>query len=301
MNHIGLCSENYVQHARRMGALSMVLGVTVLTVLAQDQKKAVPSVRDELIQKSSYVFTGTVRAVGTSNVKLVPGGDNTAVVRIDHIAKGADTVGDFTGDDVTVVLQKPKSVAVGDKLHFYTNLKVSGTNLAVDELGHSPIVAGEQAGVLTARAAVMKTETETKKIEVHATDADLIVTGKVTGTKPLPPEDRLVRRSEHDPDWWEATIAVSSTEKGQPPANNVLTVYYPFSRDIRWFRVPKLSVGKEGVFFLHSKMQPGAPPAKGEEREADASNIKGYKILHFEDAQPMTAVDRVRNMLRNAR
>jgi hypothetical protein len=301
MNRMASCRQKFnIQRARSLGALAAVLGATVLAASAQEQNKAVPSERDELIQKSSYVFTGTVRAVGTSNVKLVPGGDNTAVVRIDHVAKGADTVGDFTGDDVTVVLQKPKSVAVGDKFHFYTNLKVSGAYLAVDELGHTPIVAGEETGVLKTRAAQLKTEAATKKIEAHTTDADLIVTGKVTATKALPPDDRPARRSEHDPEWWEATIAVESTEKGQAAADKVLTVYYPFSRDIRWFRVPKLSVGEEGVFFLHSKMHPGAP-AKGEEHEADASDIKGYKILHVDDVQPMTARDQIRTMLRNAK
>jgi hypothetical protein len=295
----GLLRNLAIRRVPRLDALAAVMGATVLAASVEQQEKAAPSQHDELIQKASYVSIGTVRLVGASNVKLIPGGDDTAVVHIDHIAKGADTVGDFTGDDVTVVLQKPKSVAVGDRFHFYTNRKVSGANLAVDEVGRTPIVAGEEVGAVKARAAQMKTEAGIKKVEAHTTDADLIVTGKVTAIKPVPRDERHLR-SEHDPDWWEATVAVDSTEKGQAPANNVLTVYYPFSRDIRWFRVPKLVVGREGVFFLHAKLKPGAP-AKGEEHEADTDEVKGYKILHVEDLQPVTTRDQVRTMLRKAK
>jgi hypothetical protein len=297
MNRVGLCGKARIERVPDLCALAVVLAATFLAASAQGQKDAVPSERDQLIERASYVFTGTVRAVGTSNVKLVPGGDDTAVVRIDSIAKGADTVGDFTGDDVTVVLQKPKSVAVGDKLHFYTNPRISGANVAVTEVGHTPIVAAEELGVVKARAEQLKDQAATKKVATHTVDADLIVTGKVTATKPAPREGRPGPPSEHDPDWWEATIAVDSTEKGAAPANNTLTAYFPHSRDIRWFAVPKLAVGREAVFFLHTKMEAGAE-AKD---EADVLEIKGVKILHPEDVQPMARRDQIRTMLRQAK
>ena len=86
------------------GATLAVLAATVLTAASAQEPKDVPSERDDLLRRSSFVFAGTVREVGASTVKLVPAGDNTAVVHVDRIAKGADTVGDFAGEDVTVLL-----------------------------------------------------------------------------------------------------------------------------------------------------------------------------------------------------
>ncbi len=150
MNRIRLCWKAHVAARSRPGLDARRARGDDLRRSAGEQN-AVPSERDDLIRRSSYVFTGTVREVGASTVKLVPAGDNTAVVRVDHVAKGDNTVGDFTGENVTVVLQKPKSVAVGDRFHFYTNPKVSSGSLAVEEVGHTPIIAGEEVGTVRAR------------------------------------------------------------------------------------------------------------------------------------------------------
>ncbi len=87
-------------------------------------------------------------------------------------------------------------------------------------------------------------------------------------------------------------------ERGTAPANNLITAYYPHSRDIRWFGVPKLDQVKEGVFFLHTQMQPKAE-VKGKQPEAEAFEIKGFKVLHPEDVQPVVRLDEIRTMIRS--
>ena len=147
----------------------------------------------------------------------------------------------------------------------------------------------------------MEREAEAKKLESHVAQADAIVAGRVTATKPVARQEGQPPPSEHDPEWWEATIQVQGVEKGQAPADGVQTVYYPHSRDIRWFAVPKLDPGKEGVFLLHARLQPPAgaeAKAKGEAREPDGMDIKGLKILHPEDVQPAATREQIRAMLR---
>jgi hypothetical protein len=78
----------------------------------------------------------------------------------------------------------------------------------------------------------------------------------------------------------------------------LITVYYPHSRDIRWFGVPKLDQVKEGVFFLHTQMRPQAE-AKGKGPEAHAFEIKGFKVIHPEDVHPVVRRDEIRAMIRS--
>ena len=171
---------------------------------------------DDLLPRSSFVFEGVVREVKASTVKLVPAGDNTAVVRVARITKGADTVGDFTGDDITVVLQKPLSVRQGDRLVFFTNPKVSSKSLAVEETGHLALGEGEapkNADELRERSAKVHRDTPTKRLQEHVAGADVVVAGRVTATKPVPRPQGAGPLTEHDPDWWEATIQVWAPRK----------------------------------------------------------------------------------------
>jgi hypothetical protein len=271
-----------------------VLAATVFTVASAQEPKDVPSERDELLRRSSFVFAGTVREARASTVKLVPAGDNTVAAHVDRVVKGADTVGDFTGENVTIVLQKPLSVRQGDRFTFFTNPRVSSKNLAVEEVGHLP--ADERAAELKAQAGKVEQEAKDKKLREHVAQADLIVTGQITATKPLARETgNRPPLSEHEPEWWEATIQVQGVEKGK--ADKTVTVYYPHSRDIRWFAVPKLDdlKVKEGVFLLHSQMQ---PQADAKERDETGIDIKGFKILHAEDVQPLVKRELIQGMIR---
>ena len=297
MSPFPLCAGAAVRRCAGLGTSLAVLVATVLAGASAQEPKDVPSARDELLRRSSFVFAGTVREVRASTVKLVPAGDNTAVVRVDRIVKGADTVGEFTGEDVTVVLQEPRSVGPGGRFTFFTNPKVSSRTLAVDEVGHLPVASGREAADLKERSAEVDRQAEAKKLEGHLAQADMIVVGRVIATKPVAPEEGSPVPSEHDPEWWEATIRVQGVEKGEAPATGVQTIYYPHSRDIRWFAVPKLDQVQDGIFLLHSRLQPQAE-AKDEAHEQVGVDIKGLKILHPEDVQPVARREQIRAMLR---
>lgn len=279
---------------RGLGVMTGLILTAALAVAAPDD----PPGYAELLRKSSYAFKGTVKKLNDSNVKLVPPGERTVVVHVDEVLHGAQALGDFTGDDVTVVLDKPGSVKDKDQLIFFANPKVVGQNVALGEVGHlappAAQVAVADASHPRNRVSAAVSTIKDEDLRKHIAGADLVVTGTVTATKPVPRGDDPARESEHDPEWWQATIKVQSVEKGRAAAGDSLMVYYPHSVDVRWFRVPKLDKVKDGVFFLHLKR----PEAQGAEHEL---RVEGYTILHPGDVENLDQKDRVRERAKAVR
>ena len=86
--------------------------------------------------------------------------------------------------------------------------------------------------------------------------------------------------SEHDPDWWLATLDVHHVERGDVGVGEI-GVLYANSLDVRWRRAPKPRAAQEGVWILH----------------ATADNLRDaapFQILHPEDYQPVHQLDSLR-------
>src|SRR5205085_6722041 len=96
------------------------------------------------------------------------------------------------------------------------------------------------------------------EVEERANDADVILSGRVTGVKEVAGEQGPV--SEHTPVWRDAEVQVERVHKGREPGRTV-TVRFPESSDVRWHDAPKFTPGQEGVFLLHvpEGQTPGAP------------------------------------------
>ena len=65
--------------------------------------------------------------------------------------------------------------------------------------------------------------------------------------------------TEHDPDWWNATIELQTVIKGDVP-ETTLTVSFVHSMDVMWLDAPKLREGDEGIFILHEEFPGGLRP-----------------------------------------
>jgi hypothetical protein len=292
------CPFAHLFARQSLGVFAGMLFLAALAYAAPDDPPGAPNEYVAMLRKSSYAFRGTVKKLNDSNVKLVAPGERTVIVHVDEVLHGAQTVGDFTGDDVTVVLDKPGTVKEKDQLIFFANPKVIGKNVALGEVGHlapspTPAAVAEAAqprNQVVAAASALKDE----DLRKHIAGADLVVTGTVTATSPVRRDEDPTRPSEHDPEWWQATIKVQAVEKGDAKPGDSLTVYYPHSTDVRWFRVPKLDKVKDGVFFLHVKR----PDAQGAEREL---RIEGYTILHPNDVEGFDQRDRVREQAKAVR
>jgi len=274
----------------------------------------------------TLVFTGTVRELGAATMPDLPHAGALAIVRVDHVVSAPAPLRGLAGQDVTLARGDRTRWAVGDQFTFDTAPWVFGESVALRVLRTSAIAAPHRDAHAAPRAHADRV------LQKHVSDADVILSGRVVDVRAAPEEEppgptretrpraggpvahaRAVaapppRRpiSEHDPRWRAATIAVDDVAKGRHgPAQAV--VRFPASRDVAWWRVPKLKPGDEGVWLLHrteppqratggvrakrtlrAKGRPAAPPAE-------------YQLVHPEDFQPRSQLATVKALAKRSR
>lgn len=198
-----------------------------------------------LIGDARFVFTGIVQQQGHSSLFFVPPGGATAVVRVEQVHHSAPALRSQEGQQVTVVFAQDSNPAEGRRV-FFTNPILYGETMAVTEVRSSEPV--EDTAEVHERIVQMSGEAEAAQLREHIASSDAVVVGEVVGTRRATEPD-IARMSEHDPDWHLATIRIVRALKGEHKGE--ITVRYPKSRDIAWYRVPKPQEGQEGVFLLH--------------------------------------------------
>ena len=214
---------------------------------AREIKKQAPIEPNE----ARFVFTGTVEQVGSSSLFFVPPSGTTAVVRIERIHRSAPVLKSHEGQQVTVVFADGSGSGEGRRL-FFTNPILYGETMAVREVRASE-AAGD--GEWHERILKMNDEAERERVRSHIADAEVVVQGRVIERRPTEEPD-IARMSEHDPLMTVAVLRVARTLKGKhEPEREVL---FPKSRDVAWYRVPKLEEGQEGIFVLHRHERKGS-------------------------------------------
>ncbi len=255
------------------------------TAVATDSASSAPDVQ-RLLAQSSFVFVGTVKTLKASTVEIVGATDSTVVVHVDDVVYNADVVADVAGHDITVVLRAAGEVREGEHAVFYSNVNTYGESVVVDEVAHAA-ASKDELESLRAQAKAYQERIPAERLQARVTQADLIVTGTITSVRPTPETQQRPPMSEHDPQWWEATLKPQSTEKG-PAQKSDLTLYFPHSDDIRWFSSPKFTAGQQGVFLLH--------------RTEDAGiRVKGLTALDAQDFQALEQRANVQKLVGAAR
>ena len=113
--------------------------------------------------------------------------------------------------------------------------------------------------------------------------AEVVVSGVVSAAAQVaPPRPPFI--SQHDPDWWRATIDVASVEKGRV-ASKTVTALFANSTDVAWFRSPKLHIGDHRVLLLQRADPFGKP-------------LQELAVVDPLDVLPLTGLDRVRTLLK---
>jgi hypothetical protein len=236
-----------------------------------------------MVGHSSLIFAGTVKKLNATAGATNSGG--TAVVRVDEVIYNAGVVTDIAGKNITVELLAPGNLKAGEREIFYTNVDSYGDSIVVREIGREPFNTSRIVTIRTqAGKAAMQISDE--KLQNRVAQAELIVVGRVSAVRPHEPGPHIPP-SEHDPDWWEATLTVQAVEKGQAPPGE-LDVLFPHSKDVRWFASPKFQQGQEGIFLL----------LHVDDRKL---GVSGYTALDPLDFQPMDQLQRVRKMTGNQR
>lgn len=237
----------------------------------------------ELIRSSQYIFEGTVQAVHTSNVQLLPSSDQTILVRVDSMLRAPQGMV-FSGKDVTIAWPSPPQLKAGERAVFFTNGWLYGQNIAMRGVGE--LATRDSAG-LRANIIAVDAQTSDEALLARLRQSDLVIQGLVLRTAVEREEDS--RRSEHETGWVAAAVKVETIFKGRAASGTkTVKVFFPSSTDELWYLSPKFSKGQEGIFILSS------PVAK-------KNGLEGYTALNPLDFRPAQERARVEKLVRALR
>lgn len=196
-----------------------------------------------LADDSGFVFLGSP-AESTQNLEHGERDERAVVVEVREVLRGTDVIRGLVGRPVTVVSNDPAGIAQADELVLFTTCVSLGDEVLVRELGRRSASQESRREV----EEVLTLVAERPLLERLAS-AQLVVVGEVTDARRL--REPYRPRSEHDPDWWVARVAVAETLKGRTTRKNV-DVVFANSEDIAWYASPKLRPGDDGIFLLHT-------------------------------------------------
>jgi hypothetical protein len=237
----------------------------------------------DLLHQAPISFIGTVERLGAATTTAVQIDEQTAVVRVDQVLQAPQMFGTLVGQRVTLQLAADREPPqAGQTSAFFAQGLAFGETVALQEVGRLPVEdvepqvsAAFEAGEPQAFSEFER-QVEQDRLRAHVDEADAVVVGRVTKL-----EDAIRPSiSEHDPDWWRATLDVVHVERGDVEPGE-LAVLYPNSLDVQWRLAPKPKASQEGLWILHA--------TEGELREAAP-----FQILHAEDFQPVQSLDTVR-------
>jgi hypothetical protein len=211
---------------------------------------SVPAQLLPVARTAPFVFFGTVRRPGGSNVELLASDEYpSAIVRVEEVIAAPEAVGDLTGRDITVQLSGSDSPARNSRYLFLATSLHFGDEIAVTEVGRVPSRRQAEDGL---RRAVI--DERLREIDEALAErlrlATSIVYGVVQRIEPVMPEGAGPAEAvgEADPRFRAAVLRVWRTLKGAPDAEP--HVVFPFPRTQKWSEVPLFVEGVEGVWIL---------------------------------------------------
>lgn len=235
---------------------------------------------DSLVERSQFVFKGTVLRVGAATIPEIRPDARTIIVKVDEVLKAPPVKANYTGREITVRLADSTALQPGGQFVFFTTSWMFGGGIAVREVGRQADSAALRKEIAEAIA-----KAPDVFLQRRLAGANLILSGRVSAVRAAPAKVRGGPLGEHDPDWWEAEIQVQSVEKGQY-TQTIIVILFPNSRDIFWERSPKFSAAQEGIWILRAERAAGRP-------------TYGYHMaLEPQDFQPKNQLQRVQRLVK---
>ncbi len=201
------------------------------------------------LPQSDFVFQGTVLLHNTATIALDDVRD-LAVVRVDEVVDAPPPLDKLAGQQITVKLKDLGGTPVGGERVFFTSAWHFGESVGVIEVGSYAIERQRfRVERLRKEIQVWRQAEADRQLRARLQEAQLVILGQVASVRPH--EKERGPWSEHDPEWWEAEIAVADVLKGRVE-DSTIVVLYANSDDVMWHDSPKLQGGEEGIWILPS-------------------------------------------------
>jgi hypothetical protein len=246
-------------------------------------KRALSRELGAVVRSAPFVFFGVVRRSGAAKDD-----QPMAVVRVDEVVVAPPTLGDLTGQEITVDLAQAAPRA-GRRMLFFASSLVYGAELAVTELARA--TPGRSAAALRAEVLEERLEQYDDRLRERLRLAELVVYGRIASVRPVAGEqasDAEPPPGEAAPAWRVADLLVWRILKGQ--AAQSPRVVYPFPRTQRWADVPLFLEGQEGVWLLQ--------PAGRDELHRPPAVPGAYAALDSLDFHTPGALARIQLLLK---
>ena len=260
---------------------------------------------ESLTNRSAIVVAGTVLKIRASADPMLVASDKTATVEVGHMYAGQEIAGDQTGVTMTVILHDARAVKAGDSGIFFGNPRFVGAALTIEDVGEIFPAAGAADAVSRIDKALQVRRDQPLRDQLAV--ANRVFKGRVETIRPL--RDlvagagagagaRAVTRpaDEHDPEWQVATVRVTAALRGVAPGE-LSRIIFAASRDITWFKSPKLKVGDDAVFLAR---RPGEPELDSLREIGAVSFIEKEHVDVVSQAGavlPVAEEERVRSLL----
>jgi hypothetical protein len=204
--------------------------------------------REDWISKSSLIFKAEILLTNTSTIDW-PDPSNLAVVRLQDVIKGEQSLASFLKEPVTVRFLNMRDVMKGQVMIIYGDVWVSGESIAIAETGHELMGENKLTNdnyLSEIRVSVQKAEA--RELKANAAKAELVIAGTVVALRKEKSDRSFL--TEHDPEWMLAEIKVDENLKGNSSPGATVIVAFPTSQDFMWYQSPRLREGEKAIFFL---------------------------------------------------
>jgi len=207
---------------------------------------------ERLVAAAGLIFRGSVEQHWKGEFPTIPTDSGEIVaVHIDHVLRSTPVLRSLAGREALVITKHAGALRQSQSPILFTECISLGQQLLLREIGQ--VEASDDASRQVAEAIHAADERPLRELVAAA---DLIVAGEVSESRPL---DRpFPPRSEHDPLWSLARVAVSAVLKGRKQRDEI-EVLYANSDDRVWFHAPKLDAGVGGVLLLFHVKQNEVP------------------------------------------
>ena len=255
----------------------ILMGIAL--ILFQCAPKAVKPDLDSAVFQSRVIFSGQVVKLNATTLPAIQTAKPSMIVKVNKLYRGPKGLQGITGKNITVVYDKME-FRPDQKAIFFTNELAMGNSMVVS-LYHC-ITGGDMTGDVEGRISAAVEAVPDRVLKERLAKAELVIVGTVKMTEPVQLDSAM--DSEHNPEWHEAIIDIESVEKGEHQQSTV-TVYFPASKDVAWYKSPKFKSGQEGIWILHRNQQ---------------KNIKfeQYTALDPMDFYPKEKLELIRKLLK---
>jgi len=259
-------------------SLKILLAVLAFAALLANCSRG-QAASDSATAAADFIFSGTVLRAHAATIDLDDATD-CAIVRVERIVVGGSAFRPLAGRAITVRLRQSDRAREGERRVYFTKGWHWGEDIGVIELSSVTAPTSPEMQRMQSDIERQRQQESDRELAERLRTAELVVSGKVVGVRradfpPLP--------TEHDPNWQEAVIQVTSVLRGSAPGARV-TILFPGTDDPGWRAAPKFRVGTEGIWLLRPFVSEGKP-------------LPRLTTLHPADFRPRSDEARVRRLL----